>query len=314
MPDEIEQRLAAAAQAAREYELCGQQQARLRGAVQAAAAELSTARQQYAGEQHDVERLEHLSLTRILSALHGSRDDDLAREKAEADAARYRVADAQDRLDAAQADLTRVAGRLAELAGAPQEYADALTAKEEYLTRSQDPRSARLLALAGERGRMTAELIAIQRTGADASMALQALAEVSGRLGTAANWSTFDTFLDHGMIANAIKHNRIDEAAAAARDADQRLARLRADLHELGGYEPAEPKLDISPGFRFIDIVFNNIFTDLAVGAQIRSAQDAVDHSAARVQALASRLERQQDAVAQQVNANETERRQLLTQ
>lgn len=44
-----------------------------------------------------------------------------------------------------------------------------------------------------------------------------ALSDVQDRLGTAANWSTFDTYLDCGMIANAIKHDRIDQAAHAAR-------------------------------------------------------------------------------------------------
>jgi hypothetical protein len=59
---------------------------------------------------------------------------------------------------------------------------------------------------------------------------------VRDRLGTAANWSDFDTYLNHGMVANAIKHDRIDQAAQAARTADQRLAALRTDLAELGGY------------------------------------------------------------------------------
>jgi hypothetical protein len=104
MSDAIEQRLAAAAQAAREYDLGGRQHVQLSARRQAAAADLDEARQQYAGQEKDVERLEHLSLTRVLAALHGSREDALAREKAEADAARYRVAQAQQRLDAVQAE------------------------------------------------------------------------------------------------------------------------------------------------------------------------------------------------------------------
>jgi len=79
------------------------------------------------------------------------------------------------------------------------------------------------------------------------------------------------------MIANAIKHDRIDQAAQAADAADQRLAALRTDLSELGGYEPTAPRLEISAGFKFADIFFNNIFTDLAVGRQIRDAQDNAD-------------------------------------
>jgi hypothetical protein len=314
MPEEIEQRLAAAAQAAREHDLCEQQHDALSAREQAAAADLNTAQQQYAGDEQAVEKLEHLSLTRVLTALHGSREDTLAREKAEAEAARYRVTQAQQRLDAARAELSSLQERQAQLAGAPQEYADALTAKEQYLTQSADPRGARLLALAQQRGRLTAELNELQRASHDADAAVQALTDVQDRLGTAANWSTFDTYLDHGMVANAIKHDRIDEAAQAARAADERLAGLRSDLADLGASEPTAPRLEISAGFKFADIFFNNIFTDLAVGQQIRGAQDNVDQSLQQVSALQGRLKDQIGAVSNQQDAIDAERQQLLTQ
>jgi hypothetical protein len=314
MSGEIEQRLAAAAQAAREYDLCGQQHAQLSAREQAATAELDAARQALAGEEKGVERLEHLSLTRVLAALHGSRQDSLAREKAEADAARYRVAQAQQRLDAARAELGSLEGRQTQLAGAPQAFADALAAKEQYLTHSADPRGARLLALAQERGRLTAELNELHRVSDEADAADQALASVRDRLGTAANWSDFDTYLDHGMVANAIKHDRIDQAAQAASTADQRLAALRTDLAELGGYEPTAPALEVGAGFRLADIFFNNIFTDLAVGRQIRDAQDKADQSVDQVRALQDRLRDQTSSVTERLGAMDAERQQLLMQ
>jgi hypothetical protein len=314
MSDEIEQRLTATAEAARAYDLCQQQHAEQCKREQAAAADLDTARQEYAGDEKDVERLEHMSLTRVLATLHGSRDDALAREKAEAEAARYKVAQAQQSLDSARAAIASLASRLAQLAGAPQAYADALAAKEQYLTHSADPRGARLMALADERGRLTAELNELHRASDDAGAAVQALADVQDRLGTAANWSTFDTYFDHGMIANAIKHDRIDQAAQAADAADQRLAALRTDLSELGGYEPTAPRLEISAGFKFADIFFNNIFTDLAVGRQIRDAQDNADRSVQQVQALQERLKNQIGTVMQRLNAMDAERQQLLVQ
>lgn len=314
MSDAIEQQLAAAARAAREYDLCGQQHARLRAREQAVAADLDAARQQYAGEEKDVERLEHLSLTRVLAALHGSREDALAREKAEAEAARYRAAQARQRLDAARAELRSLEDRQAQLAGAPQAYAEALAAKEQYLTHSADPRGARLLALADERGRLTAELDELHRASDDAGAAVQSLAEVQDRLGTAASWSTFDTYFDHGMVANAIKHDRIDQAAKAARAADRRLAALRTDLADLGGAEPTAPRLEVSAGFKFADVFFNNIFTDLAVGRQIRDAQDNVGQSMQQVGALQDRLKEQIGTVTEQLDAMDTERQQLLTQ
>jgi DNA repair exonuclease SbcCD ATPase subunit len=314
MSDEIEQRLAAAAQAAREHDLCRQQHAQLSEREKAAAADLDTARQEYAGEEKDIEKLEHLSLTRVLAALHGSRQDALARDKAQAEAIRYRLAQAQQRLDAVRAELSSLEDRQAQLTAAPKAYADALAAKEQFLTHSGDPRGARLLALADERGRLTAELHELNRVSDDADAAIQALGDVQNRLGTAANWSTFDTYLDHGMIANAVKHDRIDQAAQAAREADRRLAAMRSDLAELGGYEPSAPRLEISAGFQFADIFFNNIFTDLAVGQQIRDAQDSVDQSVQQVRELQDRLNDQIGTITDRLDAMDAERRQLLTQ
>lgn len=314
MSDDIEQQLAVAARAARECDLCRQQHAQLSEREQAAAADLDAARREYAGEEKDVKKLEHLSLTRVLVALHGSREDALAREKAQAEAAAYRVAQAQQRLDAARAELASMEERQAQLAGAPQAYADALAAKEQYLTQSADPRGSRLLALAEQRGRLNAELNELHRASDDASAAVQALGDVQDRLGTAGNWSTFDTYLDHGMIANSIKHDRIDQAAEAARAADQRLAALRSDLAELGGCEPTAPRLEISSGFKFADIFFNNIVTDLAVDRQIRDAQDNVDRSVQQVSALQDQLKDQIGTATEKLDAMEAERQQLLTQ
>jgi len=314
MSAEIEQRLAAAAQANRDYELCCQQHEQQSGREREASADLEAAKQQLAGDEKDVERLEHMSLTRVLAALHGSREETLEREKAEADAARYRVAEAEQRLQAVRDELSSLEGRRARLAGAPQEYADALAAKEQYLTHSADPRGARLLALADERGRLTAERDELHRAGDDASAASRALDDVRDRLGTAAGWSTYDTYFDHGMIANAIKHDRIDQAAQAARTADQRLASLRTDLAELGSTEATAPKLEIGSGFRFADIFFNNFFTDIAVGHQIRDAQDNVDRSAQQVRSLQGQLKAQLGQVTKRLDDIAGERQQLLMQ
>jgi hypothetical protein len=293
MSDEIEQRLADAARAAREYDLCGAQHAELSARERDAATDLDAAEQGCAGDE---------------------KSDALAREQAEVQAARYRVAQAQQHLDAVRAELGQLEDRQAQLAEAPQAYTDALAAKEEYLTHSADARGARLMALAQERGRLTAELNELHRASDDADAAVQALGGVQDRLDSAASWSTFDTYFDHGMVGNAIKHDRIDQAAEAARTADARLAALRADLAELGGYEPTAPRLEVSAGFKFADIFFNNIFTDLAVGQRIRDARANVDQAAQRVRALRDQLKDQIGTLTERLAAMDSERRQLLTQ
>jgi hypothetical protein len=103
-------------------------------------------------------------------------------------------------------------------------------------------------------------------------------------------------------------------AAQTASVADQRLAALRTDLSEIGGYEPTAPRLEVTAGFKFADIFFNNIFTDLAVGSQIQDAQDNADRSVQQVRALQDRLKEQIAVVTERLNAIDVQRQQLLTQ
>lgn len=46
------------------------------------------------------------------------------------------------------------------------------------------------------------------------------------------------------------RHDRIDQAAQAARANDQRFAAMRSDLADLSVCEPAAPRLEISAGFK----------------------------------------------------------------
>jgi hypothetical protein len=207
--------------------------------------------------------------------------------------------------------------RQAQLAGAPQAYADALAAKEQYLTHSADPRGARLLALADERGRLTAELEELRGATEDADVAVEVLAEVQDRLGTADKWPNFGYFFYPSMVANSMKHDRIDQAAEFARIADQLLAALRTDLDDLddlAGTEPTAPRIEVSERLRFADIFFNNVYSELKVGRQIRDAQDNAGRSMRQVSALRLRLEDRIRMVTGRLDAMDAERQQLLTQ
>ena len=313
MSDDIEHQLMSAAQDLRELEVCGQRCAELQDRLRSAQAEVAAARAKHAGELHDVGRLEHMSLTRVLASLHGSRDDTLAKERAEADAARFRVAEAESRLAAVQGELAGAEDRRRQLAGAPDIYADALTAKERYLTAANDPRSVTLLQLADERGRLTAEISAMHDAQQVAADADAALAQARDRLGSASSWSTYDTYFGGGMVASVVKHQRMDEAAQAAAEADRRLAALRTELVDVARLEPTAQQLVISAGLKVTDILFNNIFTDLAVGHQIRQAQQTVDNSAQLVGDIRTQLTRRVAAAEDRLAAIEAQRQDLIT-
>jgi hypothetical protein len=314
MSDDIEQRLAAAAQAVRELEVTRRRCSDLQARQDHLGNELAALQAQYRIEQKDVDRLEHMSLARILVALKGSRDEALARERAEADAVRMRLADAQARLEAVRTEHQAAQGQLDHLASAPDAYTALLAEKERHLTESGDPRRAALLSLADERGRLNAELGEMAKAAQAANAARQALLQTDDKLGSASGWNAYDTFFGGGMLATVMEHSRLDEAAAAAAEADRRMAVLRTDLTELDQVEQTSPVITLSSATRFVDMWFDNIFTDLAVRDRIKQAQQNVSQSLRLVSTVEERLKAQSAEVQYRLAEIEAQRRNLLTQ
>ncbi|WP_092379943.1 hypothetical protein [Micromonospora phaseoli] len=312
MADDIEQRLGAAAEALREHEVTTRRVADLRARVDETATLLTALRTRSAGEEKDVARLEGLSLTRVLASLRGARNDMLAREQAEADAARYRVAEAAARLAALRREHEAAQVRLNQLAEAPTAYAAMLDEKERYLAGSGDPRGALLLELADRRGRLTGELREVGEARHAAHAAQEALMRVRRELDSASGWSTYDTFFGGGMVSSAIKHSRLDDAARAAAHADRCLAVLRTELADVDGMNLIAPRLAIGSLTRFVDVFLDNIFTDLAVRSRIKQAVQNVDQCAQLVREVRARLEQRADQARAALATIEAERHQLL--
>ena len=249
----------------------------------------------------------------MLASLKGARQEALARERADADAARYRMADAEARLAAIRGEHQAAQERLDGLASAPDTYAAMLTEQERHLTESGDRRRAALLSLADERGRLDAEIAEMHLALQGAAAAQQALLQVQDKLGSAMGWNTYDTFFGGGLLADIAEHSRLDEAARAAAEADRRMAALRTELVDLEQTASASQPLAISAATKFVDMWLGNIFTDLAVRDRIRQAQENVARSLRLVSDVQQQLTARSAQAQARLTCIETQRRDLLT-
>ncbi|WP_155371527.1 hypothetical protein [Catellatospora vulcania] len=309
---DMEARLAAAAEAHRERQTAAarhRELLRLIEDAEARALELSKAHDR---EARDVVRLETVTLTRVIAALRGTRHDAIAREQAEADAAAYRLARARADVDALRRELDVVGARLAALQDAPGRYAAVLDEKERALAETGDPRARRLLEIAEARGVAEAETKEIREAQRAAEAASAALLQLKRLLDSAAGWSTYDTFFGGGVISSAIKHDRLDEAATAAALADQRIAALNAELADVAGGGTAAT-LAIDGMTRFLDVWFDNIFTDLAVRDRIKQAQARVEHCDQQVAQIGQQLNGRLAQTQARLGQLAAEREQALT-
>jgi hypothetical protein len=266
--EHIEERLTALAGLMRERELLDGRRVWLGDLCAAANADLAALRKTSDSEQKDVDRLEGVSLTRVLVAMRGARDDVLARERAEAESARYRWMVARDRLSGLTDELAAVEERRERLQYVPAEYEAVLTEKETWIRTHGGVGAPALWQLAAERGRLEAELRELDEAARAAVAARRALADTQRHLEAAGDWSAYDTFLGGGLIASSVKHGRLDRAARAAAQADRALVVLRGELADVGVAGPGGIRVDGLT--RFTDIWFDNIFTDLAVRDRIK--------------------------------------------
>ncbi len=304
----VEQQLAAAAQAVQELKAASGRIAELTARHQQLSDQLTAAQSLVKDDQHQVRSLDGMTLTHVMSALHGSREDKLARAKAEADKAAFQAAELARQVQAIETDLQAAQDQARSLAGAPDQYERALTAKEELLEQSGDPSAHELLSLADEHGRLTGELTEIADAERTAQAALAALGDVQNSLGSASGWNTFDEF-GGGMLASMEKHSQLDHAANLAAEADRQLATLRTELTSVG---QLAPQLTVGSGTRFVDICFNSIFTDMAFSSHIRQAGQNTDQAVQTVSDVQQRLQEQRSQAEYRLDQIAERRQQLL--
>ena len=308
MIESIETRLAALAGLVREAELLRGRRAELDRRHAEHAAVVSELRQSWAGEVRDVERLESLSLSRVLAALRGAYAEEVSRERAEADAARYRVAEGESRLAAIQAERAAVEARLTALADLPARFAAAIDDKERHLRSSGGPQVARLLALAEERGRVEAELRELYEAGRAAEAALGALGELRRQLALASGRQTTDNLLGGALTVG--RPNWLDGVGWAAAHADRCLAVLHTELTDVG---LAQPLGNVPRAIARPDGLQAVFFSNMLIREQLNRARRDADASVQLVAGVRRDVALRAEAVRTRWNALQSERQHLLT-
>ncbi|WP_157099640.1 hypothetical protein [Microbispora sp. ATCC PTA-5024] len=259
---------------------------------------------QLAKEDRDVVKLEQGGFSAFLSGLTGNKEERLARERAEAAAARQRVAGQRSRLEWLTSDLRTTDQELAAL-GAPQHELEVLLAsKERMLVESGDPRGRDLADLAARLADTAADLREHQEAHQAGMAASQAVGYVLRHLGSARGASTFDMFGAGGGFADMVEHGHLRQADEAAWHAQRELDRFSRELADIGvAASPQLPKVDTR---WFADVFFDNIITDALKHQRIARTAEAVrevaEWAGGMVDQLGARcadLSRQQEQLAQ---------------
>ncbi|HSJ20284.1 MAG TPA: hypothetical protein VK964_06895 [Nocardioidaceae bacterium] len=267
-------------------------------------------RRQLDDETADVERLEAFSAARIWSRLKGSHLDDLERETAEREAARYAVAEAEARREVMRSERAALESRIAELGDVESRCRAAMAAKEAWVAEHGDGCARELAEIAARRGELTALDAESREAFAAGRAAHDLLGRASSLLGSAESWSMWDAFGGGGLLTDMMKYDKVDRATETLRHADLALTAFSRELADVD--LPAVGGVRVEEMMRTFDVWFDNIFSDLAVRARIedtaRRVAQAIDHVERALGALADKGR----AIEQELAELDTRREQLL--
>lgn len=281
-----------------------------RGYLESLEGRVAELRQRLDSESADVEKLESFSPTRILAALKGSASTALERETAERDAARYAVAEAEARRDMARRDCEGLEAQIRDLGDVLGDYERALEAKQAWVEVNDVSTASALDDLAAQRGRLLAEDNEAREAYASGQMALQMLGHAQELLGSAQSWSTWDTFGGGGMWSDMAKYQRIDEATAVLREADNALGVFSRELADVS--MPPIEGVRIDGMSRTFDVFFDNIFSDMAVRGRIQDAAARTAHAGAAVSQALVAIQVKAQRIREELAALDARREQLL--
>ncbi|AGC67809.1 hypothetical protein Cst_c08070 [Thermoclostridium stercorarium subsp. stercorarium DSM 8532] len=231
----------------------------------------------YKKECVDVEQLKNSSFSAFLLKLLGKYQGKLEKEEKEAINAKVQYDRACQFVDELRKELHETEMRIIALKEDERTYeAEMKRREQELLSKMHTEHFENYMKLERERDFIQKQIFEMDEAIRAATRAQSTARSVMGHLSSAEKWATFDVWSNNGIISHMAKYDRIDRA-------ESEINRLYSQLRELKK-ELSDIDLNAAPGLnefdtvtRFIDICFDNIFTDLKVRNMIRDNLDQVN-------------------------------------
>ena len=270
-----------------------------------AEAETTKLEAKLADEQRDVRRYEG-GVWAFLYGVFADRQARLTKEQREALEAEAKLREAMALRDRLREEVASLEARIAGFANADAELAAARSAKHAAVLASGGAIARELDAITGQLGATDAEHTAVDEALAAGDRAKAALDKLVEVLDSAKAWGWADIASDSFLISWA-KRNKLDEARAIAGEAQAEISVFRRELGDIGIALATE--LDaLADHHRFLDVWFDNIFSDFSVqnriGEALNTTKLALDQVVTTIAGLQHRrgeLAARRDQLANQV-------------
>lgn len=266
--------------------------------------EQTTLRSQWQDEQADVDQLHRLSWASLFYDVLNKKEEQISKEEAEAQLARLRYGVVSATVDDLQQQRADQESRLTQSAAVEADYEQLMGEKRITLSLSLGTAGTQYQQHLGDLTQQNKYLQELDEAHRAGLHALDETSHLRKLLEQARNAGTWD-LLGGGALLSAIKYRRLDDV----RDQSYRVARsletFRAEYADLNQAFMADWQFDHNLT-RFVDIFFDNSFTDWSVQARIntalQTAQALENQLVSAVEALKISIERSVDQTKQKAD------------
>ena len=117
--------------------------------------------------------------------------------------------------------------------------------------------------------------------------ALASLKTAQEKLNSARNWGIFD-MLGGGLLADIMKHSKMNDASAYMEEAKRDLLVFQKELQDV--QETIDLKVDVDGFLTFADFFFDGIIMDFMVQSKIAEARKQIEQAIPLVEGLVNDL------------------------
>ncbi|RYM04766.1 hypothetical protein EWH99_09155 [Sporolactobacillus sp. THM7-7] len=221
-------------------------------------------------EQKDVDKLDRLSVSSLMYSLIGRKPEKMDKEKREAIAARFKYHESAKKVADLEHELAEIRSKMEHVAGAERKYEAILKKKEQLIHDQHSPLSRELYTLVEREAQLNIGIKEYEEAIEAGYRASTALDEAMKSLKNAKNASVSDMF-GGGMIATAIKHQRIQASRDEIHEAQRELRRFAGELADIREF--TAEKLEDRGFLTFADYFFDGFVVDWFVHKEIRASE-----------------------------------------
>ena len=260
-------------------------------------------------ERKDVEKLESLSMSSMLSTILGNKYEKLDKEKQEYIEAKLKYEEWMDNIDRLEEEVKQLKISLIDYRDIKSEYKDLISEKEELIIREGGSAGIKLKNLTMNIDESKIDIKEVSEAIDAGEKTLESLGEVRKKLKSAKGWGTWD-ILGGGFISDIAKHSAINEANQISVDVQHNLEAFKKELSDVNEF--TDIQVNLSSFAQFADFFFDGIFADWFVQTKINNSLNNVNGTIEKIQEIISDLDHNLVDLKQSLRKDEVNLKDIL--